>query len=107
MVNVIGVAFIFEVVPLRSCWKWLNHGMTMFLKDCNKITHVGEEKKVTKLEKFHTQSFDFLHYFKPKLKSFILHNFVTRFQDNKFKECFLTFPKDVFLVIDLVENYSL
>jgi hypothetical protein len=82
--------------------------MAMFLKIPAWFTHVGEEKKVTRLEKFHTQSFDFLHYFKPKLKSFILHNFVTRFQDNKFKERFLNFPKDVgLLVIDFAKNYSL
>ncbi len=47
-----------------------------FQKNVIGFTHVRKKKKVTKLEKFHTQSSNFLHYFKPKLKILILHNFV-------------------------------
>jgi hypothetical protein len=66
---------------------------------------MGEEKKVTKLEPFWTQSCDFIPYLKSKLNIFLTHNLVSRLQDKKFINC-LTFPKDVVVsMINFVKNY--
>lgn len=70
-------------------------------------TKDGDDKKITQLVTFQTKSCNFIAYLKAKLKAFIIHNFVQRWQDSKFKECLITFPKDVVLsVIDFAENYS-
>jgi len=44
---------------------------------------------------------------KPKLKTFVTHNFVARWQDKEFKQAIKSFPKDtVVSIVDFVENYK-
>ncbi len=46
-------------------------------------------------------------YFKPKLQTFVKHNFVSRWQDKQFKASIVSFPKNTIVsIVEFVENYS-
>jgi len=52
------------------------------------LTSVGEEKKLTRLESLETPSSNFVAYFYPKLTHVIVHDFVLKWKDRKFKMSF-------------------
>jgi hypothetical protein len=44
---------------------------------------------------------------KPKLETFVMHNFVIQWQDKHFKMCIKSFPiSNMVLVVDFAKNYS-
>ncbi len=54
-----------------------------------------------------TNSDEFVHYLKPKLQTFIRHNFVSRWQDKQFKSNIKSFPHQIVVsVVDFDENYT-
>jgi hypothetical protein len=68
----------------------------------------GQDKKAPLVEYNETPTRDLISYMKPKLTEFISHNFITQWQDCKFKEMLKTFPKDAMLFcIDFSENYTM
>ena len=53
------------------------------------------------------QCWKFIQLVKTKLKIFITHNYVARWQGQQFKDCLLRFPDDVVVsVVDFAENYA-
>jgi len=60
------------------------------------VGHIDDRrgKKVQKLEYFETQLAKLLEYFIPHLKEFVLHNYVSRWQDLQFRECLNNLPFD-------------
>lgn len=66
------------------------------------------EKIVTRLVLFETAFDVFFNYLRKELPKFIENNFVTKWQDIRFKECLLEFPTNVVIlfVIDFVEIHS-
>ncbi len=45
-------------------------------------------------------------YLRPKLRKFIVHSYVTRWQDEQYKVCLKSFPcESILSIIDFVENY--
>jgi hypothetical protein len=71
------------------------------------VTKKGEEKKKLKLVYKSTSSIELITYLKPKLQYFVHHNFVSRWQDQQFKECLKHFPSDtIVFVIYFARNYS-
>ncbi len=74
------------------------HGKTWARKD-NKVLQLQYKETTTKV---------FLDYLRPNLKMFMLHNFVSKFQEEQYNICLNTFPPtSILLVVDFVENYSL
>lgn len=54
-----------------------------------------------------TNAKELLLTFKLKLQYFVQHNFIARWQDQQFRNCFQHFLGDIMvLVIDFVENYN-
>jgi hypothetical protein len=81
------------------CWKRFNMEKI--------VTKKVEEKKKSKRMHLETNSNELIEYFKPKLQYFVRHNFVTRWQDQHFRNCIKHFLANIMvLVIDFVENYS-
>lgn len=67
----------------------------------------GNNKKRKDLLHKEMQCWEFLQLLKTKLKLFITHNYVARWQGQQFKDCLLRFPDDVVVsVVDFAENYS-
>ncbi len=70
-------------------------------------TWVGEEWKVLRLQYKETILKCLLDYLKPKLSTFILHNYVARFQEEQYKICLQTFLKTFIMsIVDFAENYT-
>jgi len=63
-------------------------------------------KKLTLIHKL-TSPTELIEYFKPKLQFFVQHNFVARWQDQKFKNCLRSFPQDnIVSIVDFAKNYT-
>jgi hypothetical protein len=60
--------------------KWCNIGYEVF-------GHIeeGKEKKASKIEFHETPSKDLISYLRPRFESFVLHNFLVKWQDVQFK----------------------
>jgi hypothetical protein len=68
-------------------------------------TWAGKDKKLQYKE---TTTKVFIDYLQPKLKRFVLHNYVSKFQEEQYNICFNTFPlASIFSTMDFAENYSL
>jgi hypothetical protein len=51
---------------------------------------------------------ELLEYIYPHLKEFVLHNYVSRWQDLKFKECLKNLPLEIVLAcVDFSKNYTM
>jgi hypothetical protein len=67
-----------------------------------------QEKKVPRIKYNESNPTELVDYLKPKLQSFIKHNYVAHWQDNQFKELMYFIPNGtVISCIDFSENYSL
>ena len=72
-----------------------------------RIDENGKNKKRKDLLVVQMGYLDFISYFKERIKSFIVHNFIYGWQSQQFKDYLTMFPDDVVVsVIDFVENYS-
>ncbi|KAG0631145.1 hypothetical protein M758_1G230800 [Ceratodon purpureus] len=70
-------------------------------------TKKGDPKQVIRLEYKVTIPREFLLYAEPKIKQFVWHQFVARWQDTKFKQSVQDLkPGEVLSLIDFAENYS-
>jgi hypothetical protein len=77
----------------------------MVYQKCSYKDGVSNGNKCFKLQYMETSPKVFLYYMKPKLTTFIEHNFFARWKDIQFKNLLLTIPKDVVVfVTDFVEN---
>jgi hypothetical protein len=73
----------------------------------NIVTKKGEEKKELTLVFKSTPYSDFIKYLKLKLQFFVRHNFVSWWQDIKFKNCLKIFSNNTIVsVIDFAKNYN-
>ena len=67
----------------------------------------GNTRKRKDLLNREMQTSEFLAFLKSKLRIFITHNYLARWQSQQFKECIQSFPDDVVVsVVDFAENYS-
>ncbi len=67
----------------------------------------GCDKKVSKVEYRETQPSQFIGYLKLKLKDFVMHNFMAKWQEKEFKSSIPNFPPNTILsCIDFSENYA-
>lgn len=67
----------------------------------------GEERKKLKLIYKSIKSNELIAYLKPKLQYLVRDNFITRWYDQQFQNCFENFPNDTIVsVIDFATNYS-
>lgn len=68
----------------------------------------GQDKKSPSVQYMETPARELITYLKPKLTEFIVHNFIAQWQDSKFKEILVEFPKDAMIsCIDFSENYTM
>jgi hypothetical protein len=81
-----------------KCYELVVHGKTQVGKD-NKIVQLQYKETATKL---------FLDYLRPKLKRFVIHNYVSKFQEEQYNICLNAFPPiSILSIMDFAENYSL
>jgi hypothetical protein len=81
-----------------KCYELMVHGKTRVGKD-NKVLQLRYKETTTKM---------FLDYLRPKLKRFVLHNYVFKFQEEQYNICLNTFPPTFILsIMDFAKNYSL
>jgi hypothetical protein len=81
-----------------KCYELVVHGKTRAEK-YNKILQLQYNETTIKV------LFDYL---RPKLKRFVLHNYVFKFQKEQYNICLNTFPPNSILsIVDFAENYSL
>jgi hypothetical protein len=70
-------------------------------------TKTGETKMVLRLEYKTTKPRAFLAWAVPRIKQFVMHQFVARWQDSQYKTCAANLrPGEVMSLIDFAENYS-
>ena len=70
-------------------------------------TRDGKTKEVIRLENKLTSPRQFLQYAAPKLKEFVMHNFVASWQDKEYKWCLQNIREgEMVSLIDFAENYS-
>lgn len=70
-------------------------------------TKKGDPKKVIRLEYKVTTPREFLLYSEPKIKQFVWHQFVARWQDSQFKNSVQDLKQgEILSLIDFAENYS-
>ena len=68
----------------------------------------GHPRKATILEYRETKPSELIDYLKPKLQAFVLHNYISSWQDFQFKELFTSVPSDTLIsCVDFSENYTL
>jgi hypothetical protein len=80
-------------------WKSIGYEVVGFINE-------GKEKKASKLEYKETLAHDFIQYMKPRLKEFVLHNYITRWQDSRFRKVLSNVSDDmVIFCINFSENY--
>jgi hypothetical protein len=66
-----------------------------------------KDNKVLRLQYKKTTSRFFLDYMRPRIRKFIIHNFIVCFQVEQYKICLDTFLKtSMMLVIDFAKNYT-
>jgi hypothetical protein len=84
-----------------SLVKWKHFAMETI------TTKTGLQRKKLQLVYEETTSDKLVSYLKPKLKTFVRHNFVAKWEDEQFRTCLASFSDDTMVsVIDYVENYS-
>ena len=68
----------------------------------------GKRKKAIKIQYCETKPSELIDYLKPKLREFIVHNFLASWQDVQFKELFTSIPYGTLIsCIDFSQNYSM
>ena len=71
-------------------------------------TDEGKEKKAACVEYHETQPRALLDYLKPRLKTFIAHNYFATWQEAQFQDLMCGIPSDtVISCIDFSENYTM
>ena len=89
-----------EALPLEMQWhnfETVVHGRT----------RAGKENKVMRMLYKTTPAPVFLEYLTLKLRPFIVHNYIAKWQAEQFKESLDTFPPDSILsAVDFAENYT-
>jgi hypothetical protein len=71
-------------------------------------TEDGNQRKALTLQYRETLAGEFFQYLRPKLESFILHNYVASWQDFQFKELFDSVAQQTLIsCVDFSENYTL
>lgn len=86
----------------------------MFMK-CKSIgydvvgqTSNGWNKKAPKVLYNETSPKELISYFKPRLQSFVTHNFIAKWQDHHFKLIFMTIPNgSIISCVDFFQNYTM
>jgi hypothetical protein len=70
-------------------------------------TSDGWNKKVSRVEYYETTPREMIEYLKPKLKEFVIHNFVAKWQEKEFKAYVPNLPRNtIVFYIDFFENYA-
>ncbi len=80
-------------------WKRFTMEATMsrFGKTLKKLTLVYKK----------TSNDEFVHYLKPKLQTFVRHNFVFKWQDKQFKSSIKSYPHQIVVsIVDFAKNYT-
>lgn len=68
----------------------------------------GLPKKAPCVQHRETKPIELFEYLEPRLKSFVVHNYIATWQDYQFKELFSSLSKDtVISCVDFSENYSM
>ena len=68
----------------------------------------GNPRKASVLEYRKTLSCELIEYLKPKLRAFVLHNYIALWQDYQFREMFAPVPPSSLIsCVDFFENYTL
>ena len=87
-------------LPLMVEWhnfEMVHHGQT----------RTGKENKVLRMKYQSTGAPVFINYLTEKLRPFIFHNYIAKWQAEQFKESIDTFPPDSILsAVDFAENYT-
>jgi hypothetical protein len=98
---------IFKICPQELQYEKFIHWTSIRYEVVGK-TDVGKYKKVHKVDYHETQPRELLKYLNPHLKEFVLHNYVSRWQYLKFKECLQNFTHDAIIsCVDFSESYTL
>jgi len=83
--------------------EWKNIGYEVVRK-----INEGGEKEAQKLAYHLTLLKELLEYLYPHLKEFVLHNYVSRWQDLQFRKCLKNLhPKTILSCVDFSENYTM
>ena len=70
-------------------------------------TKAGKENKVLRMAYQNTPAPVYVDYLTKKLRAFIVHNYIAKWQAERFKESIDTFPPDSILsAVDFAENYT-
>lgn len=70
-------------------------------------TRDGVTKEVTRLECKLTPAIEFIDFARSKLPDFIMHNFVSKWQERQFRLCKDSLAEDTILsIVDFAENYT-
>ena len=71
-------------------------------------TEEGNPRKASMLEYRETVPRELIEYLKPKLRAFVLHNYIASWQDYQFREMFGSVPPSTLIsCVDFSENYTL
>ncbi len=80
-----------------KCYELVIHGKT-WARNPNKVLQLQYKQTTTK---------ELLDYLRPKLIFFVIHIYVSKFQEEQYDVCLDTFPPtSILLVVDFVDNYS-
>lgn len=68
----------------------------------------NQDMKASKVEYHDTHPSELIKYLKPHLKAFVLHNFISRWQDVQFKDCLTNVLEETIMsYVDFSKNYNL
>ena len=71
------------------------------------VTKAGKENKVLRMTYQNTAAPIYLDYLREKLRPFIVHNYIAKWQAERYKESIDTFPPESILsAVDFAENYT-
>jgi hypothetical protein len=84
-----------EYLPCRTSSKYLENAMVKYAKILVEQKDNGDAYKVTQLQYMDTGTPKFLDYLRPRLKNFVTHNFIAKWQDKVELPC-LILPFGIF-----------
>jgi hypothetical protein len=92
-----------EELILENVIKWKNIGY-----DVVGQTPEGKEKKTLKVFYHETPLRELISNLKPRLQSFMTHNFVSKWQEHQFKSILGTIPSgSIIYCVDILYNYTM
>jgi hypothetical protein len=81
--------------------KWISIGYDVVVQTFN-----GKNKKAPKVLYNETFPRELISYLKPRLQSFVTHNFIAKWQEHHFKLILMTIPNiSIISCVDFSENY--